>query len=38
MSEANSGSWRNEYITIGLWDEIISTLREPCKSAAEVRL
>ncbi|CAH1394197.1 unnamed protein product [Nezara viridula] len=34
-SEANSGSWRNEYITIGLWDEIISTLRNPCKSAAE---
>ena len=36
MSEANSGSWRNEHITTGLWDEMISTLEEPCKSAAEV--
>ncbi|KAK9497971.1 hypothetical protein O3M35_003863 [Rhynocoris fuscipes] len=31
----SSGSWRNEHITAGLWEEIIMPLKEPCKSAAE---
>lgn len=30
-----SGSWRNEHITAGLWEEIIKQLKEPCRSPAE---
>lgn len=28
--------WRNEDITVGLWEELIVGLKEPCRSAAEV--
>lgn len=38
LSKENSGGWLNEQITKGLWEEMISGLREPCRSAAEVRL
>jgi len=31
-------SMRNEEITKGLWEELIVTLKEPCRSAAEVSL
>ncbi|KAF6216387.1 hypothetical protein GE061_000729 [Apolygus lucorum] len=34
-SGTNSGSWKNEYITQALWQEMIQRLKEPCKSAAE---
>lgn len=32
----NSGGFENEEITSGLWDEMIVTFEEPCRSAAEV--
>lgn len=32
----STGGLNNEQITIGLWEEMISTLKEPCKSAAKV--
>lgn len=35
MSNDNTGGWLNEQITTGLWDEMIATLKEPCRSAAE---
>ncbi|KAG5879683.1 hypothetical protein JTB14_021484 [Gonioctena quinquepunctata] len=31
----NSGGFENEQITKGLWDELIVTLEEPCRSEAE---
>ncbi|KAJ8918921.1 hypothetical protein NQ315_016823 [Exocentrus adspersus] len=31
----NSGGFENEQITSGLWEELIVTLSEPCRSAAE---
>ncbi|XP_060525532.1 tyrosine-protein kinase transmembrane receptor Ror2 [Cylas formicarius] len=31
----NSGGYENEQITTALWDEMISTFEEPCRSAAE---
>ncbi|KAJ8951513.1 hypothetical protein NQ318_000209 [Aromia moschata] len=31
----NSGGYENEQITAGLWEELIVTLEEPCRSAAE---
>ncbi|KAF7996669.1 hypothetical protein HCN44_002315 [Aphidius gifuensis] len=34
----NRGGWLNEQTTINLWDELISTLKEPCRSAAEKML
>ncbi|XP_050308533.1 tyrosine-protein kinase transmembrane receptor Ror2 [Anthonomus grandis grandis] len=33
-----SGGYENEQITTALWDEIISVLSEPCRSAAEKML
>ncbi|KAG1668497.1 Tyrosine-protein kinase transmembrane receptor Ror2 [Nymphon striatum] len=33
-----SGGWLNEQITKRLWDEVIHSLNEPCRSAAEVML
>lgn len=36
VSNEGTGGWLNEHITKGLWDEMISGLREPCRSAAEV--
>lgn len=35
-SEDNPGGWLNEKITTDLWEELISTLKEPCRYAAEV--
>ncbi|GLV43152.1 Neurospecific receptor kinase [Carabus blaptoides fortunei] len=35
MSEKSTGGWLNEHITKGLWDEMISGLKEPCRSVAE---
>jgi receptor tyrosine kinase len=37
ISYDNTGGWLNEQITGGLWKELITTLEEPCRSAAEVR-
>ncbi|XP_034933566.1 tyrosine-protein kinase transmembrane receptor Ror2 [Chelonus insularis] len=37
-SQDNPGSWLNEKITSDLWEELISTLKEPCRSAAEKML
>ncbi|ENN71741.1 hypothetical protein YQE_11587, partial [Dendroctonus ponderosae] len=34
----NSGGYENEQITTALWDEMISTFEEPCRSAAEKML
>ncbi|KAJ8967125.1 hypothetical protein NQ314_003077 [Rhamnusium bicolor] len=31
----NSGGYENEQITAGLWEELIVTAEEPCRSAAE---
>lgn len=31
----NSGGYENEVISTGLWEELIVTLEEPCRSAAE---
>ena len=36
ISQDNSGGWLNEKIASDIWHEYISTLEEPCKSAAEV--
>ena len=33
----NSGAWANEVITKALWTEVIETLNEPCRKAAEVK-
>jgi hypothetical protein len=38
ISQDSSGGWLNEQITQNLWDEMISKLKEPCKSAAEALL
>ncbi|CAG0914323.1 unnamed protein product [Notodromas monacha] len=38
ISYDNTGGWLNEQITGGLWKELIMTLEEPCRSAAEVVL
>jgi muscle, skeletal, receptor tyrosine kinase len=37
ISHDNSGGWLNEQITAGLWEEMIENLKEPCRSAAEVK-
>ncbi|XP_030754042.1 tyrosine-protein kinase transmembrane receptor Ror2 [Sitophilus oryzae] len=34
----NSGGYENEQITTALWDEMMSTFEEPCRSAAEKML
>ncbi|XP_015520524.1 tyrosine-protein kinase transmembrane receptor Ror2 [Neodiprion pinetum] len=34
-SDGNNGGWLNEKITTGLWTDLIKTLIEPCRSAAE---
>lgn len=33
-----AGGWLNEKITIDLWEEVITGLKEPCRSAAEVHI
>jgi hypothetical protein len=35
-SNDQTGGWLNEQLVHGLWDEVVNTLREPCKSAAKV--
>ncbi|CAG2056268.1 unnamed protein product, partial [Timema podura] len=35
ISHEYAGGWLNEQITAGLWDEMITSLKEPCRSAAE---
>ncbi|KAM0728242.1 Tyrosine-protein kinase transmembrane receptor Ror2 [Formica fusca] len=37
-SNDNPGGWLNEKITTNLWEELIETLLEPCRSAAEKML
>lgn len=37
VSQDNSGGWLNEQVTQAIWDELVSGLGEPCRSAAEVR-
>ena len=37
ISQDNAGGWLNEEITMGIQKELLSTMAEPCKSAAEVR-
>ncbi|EFX80185.1 putative Neurospecific receptor kinase protein [Daphnia pulex] len=34
-SNDQTGGWLNEQLVHGLWDEVVNTLREPCKSAAK---
>nr|CAD7258420.1 unnamed protein product [Timema shepardi] len=36
ISHEYAGGWLNEQITAGLWDEMITSLKEPCRSAAEL--
>ena len=36
ISQDNSGGWLNEQITQSLWNELVTKLHEPCRSAAEV--
>ena len=36
ISKDDSGGWVNEQITQSLWNELITKLHEPCRSAAEV--
>ena len=38
ISQDNAGGWRNEEITMAIKEELINTLEEPCRSAAEVKL
>lgn len=35
-SKGSENGGLNEQITSGLWEEMIKTLKEPCRSAAEV--
>ena len=35
ISQDNAGGWRNEEITMAIMDELINTLEQPCRSAAE---
>ena len=35
ISQDNAGGWRNEEITLAIKAELIETLQEPCRSAAE---
>jgi hypothetical protein len=35
-SNDQTGGWLNEQLVHGLWEEVVNTLREPCKSAAKV--
>ncbi|XP_018326020.1 tyrosine-protein kinase transmembrane receptor Ror2 [Agrilus planipennis] len=35
MTKNTTGGWLNEKITMGLWNELITSLKEPCRSAAE---
>ena len=37
-SNHQTGGWLNEQITLGLWQEVVKTLGEPCQSAAKVFL
>lgn len=34
-SNDQTGGWLNEQLVHGLWEEVVNTLREPCKSAAK---
>ena len=36
-SNDQTGGWLNEQLVHGLWEEVVNTLREPCKSAAKVQ-
>ena len=38
ISQDNAGGWRNEEITAAIKDELIDSLAEPCRSAAEAML
>jgi len=38
ISQDNAGGWRNEEITMAIKEELINTLEEPCRSAAEAML
>eukprot|EP00092_Neocalanus_flemingeri_P007963 GFUD01008591.1.p1 GENE.GFUD01008591.1~~GFUD01008591.1.p1 ORF type:complete len:925 (+),score=155.82 GFUD01008591.1:42-2816(+) len=38
ISQDNAGGWRNEEITMAIKDELINTLEQPCRSAAEAML
>eukprot|EP00090_Calanus_glacialis_P001913 TRINITY_DN11429_c0_g1_i1.p1 TRINITY_DN11429_c0_g1~~TRINITY_DN11429_c0_g1_i1.p1 ORF type:complete len:925 (-),score=149.21 TRINITY_DN11429_c0_g1_i1:197-2971(-) len=38
ISQDNAGGWRNEEITMSIRDELINTLEQPCRSAAEAML
>lgn len=33
---SDEGGWNNDKITTSLWEELIVTLKEPCRSSAEV--
>lgn len=35
MSHESPGGWLHEQITMGLWTELVQSLREPCRDAAE---
>lgn len=37
-SNDQTGGWLNEQLVHGLWEEVVRTLREPCQSAAKVKL
>nr|CAD7448763.1 unnamed protein product [Timema bartmani]CAD7453780.1 unnamed protein product [Timema tahoe] len=35
ISHEYAGGWLNEQITAGLWDEMITSLKEPCRKVKE---
>lgn len=37
ISQDNAGGWRNEEINMAIRDQLINTLEQPCRSAAEVK-
>ena len=38
ISQDNAGGWRNEEITLAIKQELVNTLQEPCRAAAEAML
>lgn len=38
MQEDPDGGWKNEQITMALWDELIGELHGLCRVAAEVNI
>ena len=38
ISQDNAGGWRNEEITLAIKQELVDTLQEPCRAAAEAML